>query len=164
MPKVVFVPSVADVLVNPMPALTLLTKESFAIPAPPATMTAPVADDVDAVVFVPVMTPLVVRLVSVPTDVIVGCAAVVTVPAVVADVALVAVAALPLTLPTIVFVTVKFASVPTDVRLDARTFEARVAPVSVPASAGPPPPALPLSFCIACRIVSVAATVPAPLT
>ena len=81
-------------------------------------MTAPVVDDVDAVVFVPVMTPLVVRLVSVPTD----------------------------------------------VRLEARTFEARVAPVSVPAAAGPPPPALPLSFCIACRIVSVAATVPAPLT
>ncbi len=97
-------------------------------------MTAPVVDDVDAVVFVPVITPLVFTAVSVPTEVIAVCAAVVTVPAVVADVA---VAALPLTLPTIVFVTVRFASVPTDVRLDARTFDASVAPVRVPASAVP---------------------------
>ena len=78
-------------------------------------MTAPVVEDVDAVAFVPVMTPLVSTAVNVPTEVIAGCAAVVTVPAVVADVALVAVAALPLTLPTIVFVTVKPVSVPTDV-------------------------------------------------
>ena len=133
------------------------------MPTPPESMTAPVVDDVDAVAFVPVMTPLVVRLVSVPTDVIVGCAAVVTVPAVVADVADVAVAALPLTLPTIVFVTVRFVSVPTVVKLEVTTFEASVVPVRVPAAAAPPP-ALPLSFCIACRIVSVAATVPAPLT
>ena len=61
------------------------------MPTPPATMTAPVADDVDAVVFVPVITPLVLMEVNVPTDVIAGCAAVVTVPAVVALVAVVAV-------------------------------------------------------------------------
>ena len=60
-------------------------------------------------------------------------------------VAVVAVAAFPLTLPTIVFVTVKFARVPTDVRLDARTLEASVAPVSAPASATPTI-AFPLSF------------------
>ena len=41
----------------PSPTLTVLMYESFAMPAPPAMMTAPVVEDVDAVVFVPVMTP-----------------------------------------------------------------------------------------------------------
>ena len=103
--------------------------ESFATPTPPATMTAPVVDDVDAVVFVPVITPLVFTAVSVPTEVIAGCAAVVTVPAVVA------VAALPVMLPEIGFVTFKLISVPTDVKLDATTLFASVAPVNVPAAA-----------------------------
>ena len=56
----------------------------------------------------------------------------VTVPAVVA---VVAVAALPSMLPAMVAVTVSAASVPVDVKLDARTFDARVAPVSVNAGA-----------------------------
>ena len=127
-------PTAVQLAVPRVPMIIPLMNESFAMPTPPAMMTAPVVEDVDAVVFVPVMTPLVVRLVSVPTEVIDGCAAVVTVPAVVADVA---VAAFPLTLPTIVFVTVRFARVPTEVRLDARTFAASVAPVNVPAAAMP---------------------------
>ena len=127
-------PTAVQVAVPRVPMIIPLINESFAMPAPPATINAPVADDVDAVVFVPVMTPLVLTAVSVPTEVIDGCAAVVTVPAVVADVA---VAAFPLTLPTIVFVTVRFARVPTEVRLDARTFAASVSPVNVPAAAMP---------------------------
>ena len=47
----------------------------------------------------------------------------------------VTVAALPVTLPTIGAVTVKFANVPTLVKLDARTLLASVAPVKVEASA-----------------------------
>ena len=49
-PKLVFVALAASAPVNPMPALTLLINESFAMPAPPAMMTAPVVEDVDAVV------------------------------------------------------------------------------------------------------------------
>ena len=76
--------------------------------------------------------------VKVPTEVMFGCAAVVTVPAVVAleaEVALVAVAAFPVILPAIGLVTVKLASVPTEVSEEASTFDAKVAPVNVPASA-----------------------------
>ena len=97
-------------------------------------MTAPVADDVDAVVLVPVITPLVFTAVSVPTDVIVGCAAVVTVPAVVADVADVAVAALPVIDPAIGAVTVSAASVPVDVKLEVTTLAASSVPVRLSAS------------------------------
>ena len=132
--KSALAPTAVQLAVPRVPMIIPLINESFAMPAPPATINAPVADDVDAVVFVPVMTPLVLTAVSVPTEVIDGCAAVVTVPAVVADVA---VAAFPLTLPTIVFVTVRFARVPTEVRLDARTFAASVSPVNVPAAAMP---------------------------
>ena len=60
----------------------------------------------------------------------------------------VTVAALPLTLPVIVALTVKPVSVPTDVRLDETTLEASVVPVRVPAAAAPPP-ALPFNFWIA---------------
>ena len=62
----------------------------------------------------------------------------VTVPAVVAlvaEVALVAVAAFPVILPAIGLVTVKLASVPTEVNEDDKTLLARVFPVSTPASA-----------------------------
>ena len=47
----------------------------------------------------------------------------------------VTVAALPVMLPEIGFVTVKFVSVPTDVRDELKIFDASVAPVNVPASA-----------------------------
>ena len=73
------------------------------------------------------MVELTVRAVSVPTDVIAGCAAFVTDRAVVQ-------------LPLIEFVTDKFSSVPTVVRLDVTTFAASVVPVNVPAAAAPPPP------------------------
>ena len=64
---------IAEQFVPPrVPMIIPLINESFAMPTPPATMTAPVVDEVDAVVSVPVMTPLVVRPVSVPTDVIDG--------------------------------------------------------------------------------------------
>ena len=56
----------------------------------------------------------------------------VTVPAVVA---LVAVAALPVMLPEIGAVTVRFVRVPTEVKDEESTLAARVAPVKVPASA-----------------------------
>ena len=46
----------------------------------------------------------------------------------------VAVAALPVTFPDMGFVTVKFAKVPTLVNEDAKTFDAKVAPVNAPAS------------------------------
>ena len=108
---------------------------------------APVVDDVDAVVFVPVITPLVFMAVSVPTDVIVGCAAVVTVPAsvaVVALVAVVAVAALPAMSPFIGVETVKTPSVPTFVKLEMRTFAASVEPVHLLASVEPLVPSSPL--------------------
>ena len=61
--------------------------------------------------------------VSVPTDVIFVCAAPVTV------------AALPVTLPAIGLVTVSPLKVPTEVKDEDKTFEARVAPVKVPAGA-----------------------------
>jgi hypothetical protein len=69
---------------------------------------------------------------KVPTEVIAGCAAVVTVPAVVA---LVAVAALPVMLPEIGAVTVRLSSVPTEVKDEESTLAASVLPVKVPASA-----------------------------
>ena len=49
--------------------------------------------------------------------------------------ALVAVAALPVILPTIGFVTVRFANVPTLVKLEPVTVDFKVFPVKVPASA-----------------------------
>ena len=52
-----------------------------------------------------------------------------------AEVALVAVAAFPVILPAIGLVTVKLANVPTEVSEDERTFDAKVAPVNVVASA-----------------------------
>jgi hypothetical protein len=55
---------------------------------------------------------------------------------VVTVVALVAVAALPVILPIIGFVTVKFAKVPTLVKLEPVTVEFNVVPVKVPAAAG----------------------------
>ena len=81
----------------------------------------------------------------------------------------VAVAALPLvlaldpvTLPEIGFVTVRFASVPTLVKEDARTLLASVAPVSVPASAATVIAAVPSKFTpliarAVCNAVAVAA-------
>jgi hypothetical protein len=61
-----------------------------------------------------VVLPVTAKLDRVPTDVMLGCAAVVTVPAVVA---LVAVPADPLTDPVIVAVTVNALNVPTEVML-----------------------------------------------
>ena len=89
-------------------------------------------------VTLPAIGAVTVRPVKVPTDVIDGWAAVVTVPAVVAEVALVAlvaVAALPVMLPAIGLVTVKLANVPTEVNDELNTLAASVAPVTVPASA-----------------------------
>ena len=57
------------------------------------------------------------------------------VPADVAVVAVVAVAALPVILPAIALVTVKFANVPTLVKLEPVIVDFKVVPVKVPASA-----------------------------
>ena len=57
-------PTAVQLAVPRVPMIIPLMNESFAIPAPPATIKAPVVDDVDAVVSVPVIAPLVVRLVS----------------------------------------------------------------------------------------------------
>ena len=59
-------------------------------------------------------------------------------------VAEVAVPALPVMEPVIGLVTVRLASVPTEVREEASTFDASVAPVSVPAAAVTVMSALPL--------------------
>ena len=71
-------------------------------------------------------------------------------------------AAFPLMLPLIVFVTDKFASVPTDVRDEAKTFDARAVPVNVTADAGTmmfaePSKETPLMVCGNCRAAAVAA-------
>ena len=71
--------------------------------------------------------------VSAPTEVIAGCAGVVTVPAVVALVAVVAlfaVAAFPVMFPAIGLVTVRFVKVPTEVSDEFSTVDFKVVPVS----------------------------------
>ncbi len=84
--------------------------------------------------------PLTVALVKVPTlvklDKVVKVVLLVPVifPAVVAVVALVAVAAFPVILPTIGLVTVKFAKVPTLVKLEPVIVDFKVVPDNVPAS------------------------------
>lgn len=84
--------------------------------------------------------------------------------ALVAEVALVAVAAFPVILPAIGLVTVKLARVPTEVNDEAKTFDAKVAPVSVPASDAAvivilavPSKGTPLIFLGVARAVAVAA-------
>ncbi len=79
-------------------------------------------------------------------------------------VAYVAVAALPVTLPVIVLVTVKLASVPTLVKLDPVIEEFKVVPDNVPASAiavieisALPSNATPLIFFVVANFVAVAA-------
>jgi hypothetical protein len=79
-------------------------------------------------------------------------------------VALVAVAALPVILPIIGFVTVKFAKVPTLVKLEPVTVEFNVVPVKLPASAvevidiSPlPSKATPLIFLAVANLVAVPA-------
>ena len=78
--------------------------------------------------------------------------------------AVVAVAALPVTLPTIGFVTVKLAKVPTLVKLELVIVEFNVVPVKVPASAVAeivisvlPSKGTPLIFFVAANFVAVAA-------
>ena len=53
----------------------------FAIPTPPAVLIAPVVVDVESVVLCALILPETVKLDNVPTEVILGCAAVYTVPA-----------------------------------------------------------------------------------
>ncbi len=79
-------------------------------------------------------------------------------------VAYVAVAALPVTLPVIVLVTVKLASVPTLVKLDPVIVEFKIVPDKVPASATAvidisalPSNATPLIFFVVANFVAVAA-------
>ena len=113
----------------------------------------------------PVMLPAIgavtVNPVKVPTEVMAGCAAVVTVPAVVA---VVAVAALPVMLPAIGLVTVRLPRVPTEVSEELTTFDARVVPVRVLASAtavtvmsADPSKGTPLMFFVAASLVAVPA-------
>ena len=112
-------------------------------------------------VILPAMGAVTVNPVNVPTEVMAGCAAVVTVPAVVA---VVAVAALPVMLPAIGLVTVKLPSVPTEVSEELTTFDARVVPVRVLASAtavtvmsADPSNGTPLMFFVAASFVAVPA-------
>lgn len=90
-------------------------------------------------VTLPAIGALTVRPVNVPTEVIAGWAAVVTVPAVVAAVAfvaLVAVAAFPVILPAIGFVTVRSVNVPTEVKDEFTMVAGSVVPVNPEAAAG----------------------------
>ena len=103
---------------NATPLIFLVAANLVAVPALPVTL--------------PVIGAVTVNPLRVPTEVIVGCAAVVTVPAVVA---VVAVPAFPRMLPTIGLVTVKLSSVPTEVNEEFNTLAANVAPVKVPAPA-----------------------------
>ena len=80
----------------------------------------------------------------------------------VSPVKLVAVAAFPVTLPAIGLVTVKFANVPTLVKLEPVTVDFNVVPVNVSAAAGAlisalPSNATPLMFFEAANLVAVAA-------
>ena len=115
-------------------------------------------------VMLPAMGAVTVNPVNVPTEVMAGCAAVVTVPAVVALLAVVAVAALPVMLPAIGLVTVRLPRVPTEVSEELTTFDARVVPVRVLASAiavtvmsADPSKGTPLMFFVAASLVAVPA-------
>ena len=101
---------------------------------------------------------------KVPTEVIAGCAASVTVPAVCAELAVVELAALPVILPSIGLLTVRFAKVPTEVREEFNTVDFKVVPVSWFASAAAemvisavPLKGTPLIFLGVARAVAVAA-------
>ena len=123
------------------------------------------SDDAPTITF-----PLTVALDKIPTLVkfskVVNVVLLVAVifPAVIAVVASIAVAAFPVILASIGFVTVKFVNVPTLVKLELITFEASVVPVKVPASAveviviSPlPSKATPLIFIALSNLVAVAA-------
>ena len=61
--KSALAPTAVQLAVPRVPMIIPLMNESFAMPAPPATINAPVADDVDAVVSVVTIGPLVFEIV-----------------------------------------------------------------------------------------------------
>jgi hypothetical protein len=132
----VILPTIALVTVKFAKVPTLVKLEPVIVAFKVVPVNVP-ASAVDVIVISPVpsnATPFIVlavaNLVAVPALPVV----VVAVPAVVAVVAVVAVAALPVILPSIGLVTVKFANVPTVVKLEPVTVAFKVVPVNVPAS------------------------------